>query len=114
METQIVDKLTPEVENSLKTIKPIIESIVKIDQIILFGSRTTKNYKETSDYDLMLVLKKSVSVKEKIKISNKITAILARKLIDADIIVKNLQDIEELKDKPYSIVREAIKTGVVI
>ena len=106
--------LHEELEETLHIIKQFIEEIYPVDQIILFGSRAQGNYREDSDYDLMLISEENLLPIEKRKISNKITAELSRQKIDVDVIVKNSEDIIQVYQKPFSIVKAAIETGVLI
>ena len=89
-------------------------SDIEYDKIILFGSRAKNNFNKNSDYDLLIIINKEISDKEKIQLSTCIRRRLAKKMIDADIIVKNTNDINYYKDKLGSIVRTAINEGIVL
>lgn len=94
--------------------KDIKNSIGKIacKKIILFGSRTRRDYNKQSDFDLLIILSKIKPIREKIHLSTVLRKRFAAKMIDADIVVKDTRDIEYLKDKPGSVVRNALKEGV--
>jgi len=94
--------------------KNIKNSIGKIayKKIILFGSRARGDYDKQSDFDLLIILSRNKSMCEKIHLSTTLRKRFASKMIDADIIVKDGKDIEYLKDKHGSVVRNALKEGV--
>jgi len=83
-------------------------------KIILFGSRAGINYTDQSDFDLLIILSKTMTIHEKRHISTLLRKRFASKMIDADVIVKDEEDIEYLKDKPGSIVRNALREGICI
>ncbi|MEM0480874.1 MAG: nucleotidyltransferase domain-containing protein, partial [Candidatus Aenigmatarchaeota archaeon] len=61
----------------LQKIKEIILNIAKemnieIDKIILFGSRARGDYREDSDYDLLIITKEKLEKEKKIEFSKKI------------------------------------------
>ena len=94
--------------------KDIKNSIGKIayKKIILFGSRARGDYNKQSDLDLLIILSKIKPTHEKIHLSTVLRKRFASKMIDADIVVKDTKDIEYLKDKPGSVVRNALEEGV--
>ncbi len=94
--------------------KIIINSIhdVEFQRFILFGSRARNDYNKDSNYDLLIVLKNKISQRKKIKLSTLIRRNLAINLIDADIILKQKNEIDYYKDKAGSIVRNAMEEGI--
>lgn len=97
--------------------KIIVKSIpggVDFEKIILFGSRTRNDYNEDSDYDLLIVLKDKISQRKKIKLSTSIRQNLATNLIDADVILKQKNEIDYYKDKAGSVVRNALEEGIAL
>ena len=86
-----------------KDIKNLIGKIV-YEKIILFGSRARGDYNKQSDLDLLIILPKIKSMREKIHLSTVLRKRFASKMIDADIVVKDTKDVEYLKDKPGSVV----------
>lgn len=95
-----------------KTIKCVLKVIVP-DTIILFGSQARGNARPDSDYDI-LVIKSGISKKEERPITHKIY----RSLIDSDacvdVIVKSPESIETSRKLFVSVVKEALKEGIVI
>ena len=102
-----------------KIIKKVIEKIfkevgVEIDKLILFGSRARGDYKKYSDWDLLIVTKKGLSRKEKQKLAHLVRKELAEYFIDGDIIIKSKKEIQQRKDVIVSIVKIAVKEGIVL
>ena len=96
-------------ENLLK-IKAAIKNIFPDSKIILFGSRARKDFDNRSDYDILVVVKQNLEIKEK----RQYESVIRKKLdfIPLDIIVKTEEDMEYFLDKIGSVVREAMKYGV--
>lgn len=104
-------------ENIMEEIKQIIYDCIgtyTIQNIILFGSRASGNYNEDSDYDILVVLNEDIENDIKIKLSCVITRELANNWVNADIIVKSQSELEKYKDCIGSVVREALRKGVVV
>ncbi len=85
-----------------------------IDKIILFGSRARNDYNSLSDYDVLVILEDDIQMPNRINLSTSIRKQLAQKGIDADIIIKSKMEAEFLSNKTGSIVKSAIKEGVVL
>lgn len=83
-------------------------------KIILFGSRARKDFTRFSDYDILVITDKTFEINEKMRISKNIRTYLAKLGLDVDVIVKSNNEVEVLKDKPGSIVRNALKEGVAL
>jgi predicted nucleotidyltransferase len=84
------------------------------DRIILFGSRAREDFSERSDYDILVVLRKNITIDEKMKLLVRLRNDLAHKGIDADIILKSIDEAEYYRDKIGSVVRTALNEGVAI
>jgi len=100
-------------------LRRIVEVIVKEinpDKIILFGSRARGDYKEDSDYDI-LVLKEGIGLEEKGKIETNIRlALLNVKLpvIDIDVIVQSEERFKTLRNVKFTIYHEIGQEGVIL
>ena len=96
-------------KNIRETLNP-----VDYESLILFGSRARGDYTSESDFDLLVILKNIIPLREKINLSTRLRKRFAARMIDADILVKDNKDIRFLRDKPGSVVRTALKEGVTL
>lgn len=85
---------------------------IEYQRVVLFGSRVRGDYFKQSDFDILVILPKTVSMSRKIQLSTVLRKRFASRMIDADILVKDSKDIEYLRDKPGSIVRNALREGL--
>lgn len=84
------------------------------EKIILFGSRARGDFSKGSDYDILIIVERTLSIEEKMKLSTHLRKELAKKEIDADIILKSRAEVEYYKNKIGSVVRTALKEGVTV
>jgi len=82
---------------NVELIKDIINRHIKreglsVKKIILFGSRAKGNWKEDSDWDLLILVDKEISFQKMKKISGDIQVSLAREKIPNDIIIRSDRD----------------------
>ena len=82
------------------------------DRVVLFGSRVRDDSTDQSDLDILVILKDSMAPRDKLKLSTELRKRLAVELLDADVLVKDRQDVEYLRDKCGSVVRNALREGV--
>jgi len=95
-------------ENILNTLQEIG---ISTREIILFGSRARQDFTSLSDYDVLIITEKPFEIYKKMSISKNIRQYLARSGLDVDIIIKSENEVNILKDKPGSIVHNALKEG---
>ncbi|MEM5830456.1 MAG: nucleotidyltransferase domain-containing protein, partial [Candidatus Aenigmatarchaeota archaeon] len=105
-------------DENLKKIKEIIlqtakEMNIEIDKIILFGSRARGDYKEDSDYDLLIVTKEKLETKRILSLSSEIED----KIIEtfdkpADIIVISKEEFEKYKNWKSLVIGVAAEEGI--
>ena len=100
-------------ENLLK-IKEVIKNIFPDCRVVLFGSRSRKDFKTQSDYDILVIIKNNLNIKEKFQYESIMRKHLAQMGIDADIIVKSEDDIPARLKRIDSVVKEALETGVAL
>lgn len=93
-----------------KAVKIIIQ-LSDPDKIILFGSRAGEDYKDESDYDL-LVLKKGLI--DQRRLVQEIYLNFKHIGAPVDVIAVDIDRYEELKDDPYMIYNEAFLNGNLI
>jgi len=99
-------------DENLVKMKATVESILPGSRIILFGSRSRGDYESQSDYDILVIVKQNLNVKEKRQYASLITDKLAEMEILVDVIVKTEDDINYYRDKIGSITREAVLKGI--
>jgi len=97
--------------DKLRHFKESIEKDYDINKMILFGSRVTDSYKRYSDFDIIIISKKFEGV-DKIRRS---PGLYLRWNLDypVDFLCYTPEEFEKLS-KGITIVREAMKNGVVI
>lgn len=97
-----------------KKLQEIINRILQIivpDKIILFGSRARGNFRKDSDYDLLVI---KSGVEDEIKLARKIYRNLIGLDESADVMVEKPETIEQHRDNPGYIYKQALKEGVVV
>lgn len=99
-------------DRNLIKIKKVIKNIFPECKIILFGSKAYGDADELSDYDILVIVKQDLSIKEKRYYASFIQKKLAS--IPLDVIVKTEMDIPKHLKRIESVVKEAIEMGVVI
>lgn len=110
-------------DDKLINIKQIIEETLKenyieLDKIILFGSRARGDNRIDSDYDILVIINKSLERSVKFLIAKKIRVRLANYYINnnifagTDIIIKSISEKDYFKDKIGSITYSALNEGV--
>ncbi len=100
-----------------RKIKKIIRQVLQpldYQSIYLFGSRARGDFSEKSDYDLLVILKDSLTVAEKMRFSAQARREFAKRGIDADVIIKSSEEMETSKARIGSVVREALREGVAL
>ena len=103
----------------IKRIKTIITNVVRelgfnLTDIMLFGSRARGNYNSESDYDILVILNENIEVKEKHKLTTRISNELHKKIkfTSFDIIVKSLKAFEEEKNIVNTVSNETFIEGI--
>lgn len=84
---------------------------ISVQKIVLFGSRARQDFTPLSDYDVLIIMEKPFDINEKMSVSKNIRQYLARSGLDVDVIIKSENEVNILKDRPGSIVRNALKDG---
>ena len=100
-----------------KDIQSIIRKVlagIELEKVILFGSRARGDFIEESDYDILIIVKDRLNIKEKIRLTKQLRQKFAKEGIDADIIIKSKDEIEYYRDKIGSVIKSALEEGVAI
>ncbi|MCG2711685.1 MAG: nucleotidyltransferase domain-containing protein [Candidatus Omnitrophica bacterium] len=87
---------------------------IVLKRVILFGSRARGGHNKFSDYDILVIVKDTLDIKDKMDLSKKIREALAVKLIGADVLIKSLKEVDYYKNRVGSIVKAAMTEGVVL
>ena len=104
------------IEEKIKQrVHEIFEEVdVKVDRLILFGSRARGDYKTGSDWDLLIVVNKELTREEKMEYSHLIRRALAEEFIPCDVLIRSTKEVEERKRVIGSVIKTALKEGVVL
>ncbi len=98
-------------------VKKIILQVVSqynYKSIILFGSRAREDYKQDSDYDLLIIMQDNLAIQELRTVQREIRKELALNGIDADVLVKTEMIINDYKNKKGNVIYSALKEGVLL
>jgi len=98
----------------LNTIKLVAKQIFPNCKIILFGSRARQDNDKNSDYDILLIIDKTMTPTEKIPFRTKIRKELLKYRILSDILIQSDEEVEQKSKLTGHIVRTIMKEGVVI
>ena len=102
--------ITIEINNSIKS---IVLSFFPDARIVLFGSRARGDFHQQSDFDLLIIIKKTLSPREKLEWAGKIHKILVYSLHAAfDVLLNSEDEVLAKKELPGHIVRWATKEGI--
>jgi predicted nucleotidyltransferase len=85
---------------------------LKVDKILLFGSRSKEQYSEDSDWDFLIVVENPLTRNEKMNISYQIREALAKKHIPCDIIIRSRSEIENDTSMVHSVTKTALEEGI--
>lgn len=83
-------------------------------KVYLFGSRARGDNQSDSDYDILIIIKQSLSVKEKVFIRSSLRSLLAKDKIYADIIIQDETQIERKKNIPGNIIYYAFPEAILL
>lgn len=109
------NKISIETNIIKKQINKILQELgASAQKIVLFGSRARQDFTPLSDYDVLIITNKPFEINKKMRISKSIRQYLAHSGFDVDVIIKSDNEVKILKDKPGSIVRNALKEGVAL
>jgi len=101
------DKNLLEIKNSIKTLFPGC-------RVILFGSRGRGDWDDGSDYDILVVTKTNLGIKEKRQYAVKIRKKLAIMGIPVDVLVRTEYDISYYGKRPGNVVTDAVRDGITL
>ena len=100
-------------ERTHKLLKDAFDDLA-YESAILFGSRARGDFVDGSDYDVLVITRSRLTIREKMNRSAALRRKLADEGIDADIILKSRDEVDYYRDKIGSVVRMAVQEGVVL
>jgi predicted nucleotidyltransferase len=108
-----------EQKNARNTALRIIREIftrkkIKIEKIIIFGSRARGDFNKDSDWDFLVIADKEIAIKEKHRLIIQIKRKLAKLGIPNDIIIQSMSKFESMKRFPGNISYAANLEGVTV
>ena len=95
-------------------IKLIAHQYLPDAQVLLFGSRARNQFRNDSYYDILLVIDKNLSPKEKIPIITKIRKSLLQSEIRSDILIQSKNEVEKNKNLPGHIIWSILKEAIIL
>jgi len=107
------------IKEEIETIKNIIiqeieKNNLKVEKIILFGSRARGDFREDSDWDFYVIVNKEIDFLKKKKIITQIKRKLAEYNILSDILIQSVNFLDEKKDDVGYLIYYVLKDGVEI
>lgn len=108
-----------EQQNARNTALRIIREIftrkkIKIEKIIIFGSRARGDFNKDSDWDFLVIADKEIAIKEKHRLIIQIKRKLAKLGIPNDIIIQSMSKFDSMKSLPGNTSYAANSEGVTV
>ena len=103
-------------KNQEDIIRQTIEEVIKYPkEIFLFGSRAQDNNRTDSDFDILVVVDAvGITRRRLIEMGADIRRRCAKKGIDVDIIVRDREYVQNMRNLAGNIINEAMSYGVPI
>ena len=104
-------------EKIVEGLKRVLEELgVEYSRILLFGSRARGHFREESDWDFVIILKKKVSDRERMELGHRIYRKFHElfPFVSVDIILKDEDSFEKEKRIANTISNEAFLEGVAV
>ena len=101
-------------KDTLNIIRRSTKEILPDSKVLLFGSRVRKDYSIDSDYDFLVITKKSVDIRQKRLYKSQLRKKLAKYKIPADILIQSEAEVKVKKEIIGHIIREILKEGISI
>jgi len=99
-------------QTTLNLIKSVALHFLPNCEVILFGSRAKKDFRKDSDYDIMIISEKTLSINKKMHYKSKIRKALVKQNIVADILLNSKEEVDKKQNLLGHIVREVMKEGI--
>jgi len=107
-------------DENIEKIKEIILKIaremnIEIEKIILFGSRARWDFREDSDYDILIVTKEKLKNEKRVHFFFLVSKGLIEYLkLPVDVIIKSKEEFEEGKKQIICVEHWALKEGLTL
>jgi uncharacterized protein len=96
----------------LNTIKSVAQQTFPDCKVILFGSRARDDYDEDSDYDILVIIEKTMAPTDKMPFKTIIRKELLKYRIFSDILIQSEKEIEIKKQLTGHIIRTIMREGL--
>ena len=102
----------PEIFN---TIKSTVNSLLPDSMVLLFGSRARGDFNMHSDFDVLVITKKTFPLGEKRNWRTRINDALVMAIhAPVDVLLNSEEEVNVKKEFPGHIVRWALKEGIIL
>lgn len=102
-------------ESEIKeVIKCIAQKYFANAEVLLFGSRATKNSRDDSDYDILIITEEKLTPGNKNPMRSKIRKELLTAGIRSDILIQSHEEIEKKKLLPGHIIRNIMREAILL
>jgi len=98
---------------TLEIIREILKGF-EYDRCLLYGSQARGDATPGSDYDLMIIIHREMSIPDRMTMATHIRKLLALKFINADVVVKPASEVESHRNFAGSLIRNVMLEGVSI
>ena len=85
---------------------------VRLEKVILFGSRARGDFRKDSDWDLLIITNRDLDWPERLRLSGEVRKRLAKRGMPVDVLVISRKKLERLKNDPGYIYRYALSEGI--
>lgn len=101
-------------EATKNKIKEIAHNYFSDADVMLFGSRANETAKDESDYDVLIIIKQSLSPDKKLPIRSQIRKDLLKQGIRSDILIQSQTEVENKKRLPGHLIRNIMRDAILL
>ena len=95
------------------TIKSTVQTLLPDARVLLFGSMARGDANKDSDYDVLIIIPKTIPISEKMNWRTIIGNALVHSLrAPVDVLLNSEEEVKKKKELPGHIIRWAMKEGV--
>ena len=98
----------------IEAIKKTAHDFLPDAEVFLFGSHARNEYSSDSDYDILLIINKNLSPKEKLPIRTEIRKSLLLIGIRSDILIQSKLEVDKKKKLPGHILRKILTEAILL